>query len=86
MPCNILFCVFLGRNLALFKVADQSNTGWGGIASRAVDGNRSNRYNDDSCTHTARRSVELEWWRVDLGDTYDVNSVRITNRADKLGR
>lgn len=66
-------------NIALGKPAVQSSTGFGGVASRAVDGNTSGIYNNGSITHT--RS-ELGWWRVDLGDMYDITSIRVFNRTD----
>ncbi|KAA1245540.1 S8 family serine peptidase [Aquimarina sp. RZ0] len=66
-------------NLALNKPATQSSTGFGGAASRAVDGNTNGNYSNGSVTHTNR---EIGWWRVDLGDVYNISSINIHNRTD----
>src|SRR5207249_606997 len=39
-------------NIALGKSAMESSTDWGGVASRAVDGNTSGSFGDNSVTHT----------------------------------
>lgn len=67
-------------NLALQKPATQSTTGWGGLASRAVDGNTSGIYNQGSITHTAVQTDP--WWRVDLGAKYSLESISVFNRTD----
>ena len=76
--------VITGRgNIARGKNTRQSSTGYGGSSSRAVDGNRNNRYGGKSCTHTHRQ--RNAWWRVDLGADYKVGMVKITNRGDCCG-
>src|SRR3954452_15332870 len=52
-------------NYALGKPATQSSTGWGGAASRAVDGNTDGNFFDNSVTHTLLEANA--WWEVDLG-------------------
>ncbi len=61
-------------NVALNKPATQSSTRFGGVASRAVDGNT----NGNSFTHT---DFEQGWWRVDLQDEYDISAINIFNRT-----
>ena len=69
-------------NLALNQPAIQSTTGFGGVASRAVDGNTNGDYfGGNSVTHTAPNNATA-WWRVDLGAVYDLTEVRILNRTD----
>ncbi|XP_077990235.1 uncharacterized protein LOC144444621 [Glandiceps talaboti] len=67
-------------NLALEKVTSQSSLFEVGYASRAVDGFKSTSWIDESCTHTQEDSDP--WWRVDLGDTYPIDRVVVTNRKD----
>ena len=50
--------------MALGKPTQQSSTAHGGIASRAVDGSRNNKFSGNSCTHTD--SDDTPWWMVDL--------------------
>ncbi len=61
-------------NVALNKPATQSTTRFGGVASRAVDGNTSG----NSFTHT---DFEQGWWRVDLLDEYDISRINVFNRT-----
>ena len=65
--------------MALKRSAHQVDTDWGGVASRAVDGNVSTDFFKDSCTHTT--TVNDPWWRVDLGSAFSVAEVVIVNRA-----
>jgi subtilisin family serine protease len=69
-----------GRNLALNKPATQSSTGYGGEASRAVDGNTDGNFNDASVTHT--NDDAQAWWQVDLGEVESIGSVQVFNRTD----
>jgi hypothetical protein len=67
-------------DLALGKTATESSTAYGGVASRAVDGNTDGVFNDNSVSHT---NSELNaWWQVDLGASYNVSSISIYNRTD----
>lgn len=71
-------------NLAFNKPATQSSEGaWGGVASRAVDGNSDGYWPNNSVTHTY--ADPQAWWQVDLGDTQSVQSVEIWNRTDCCG-
>jgi putative heme-binding domain-containing protein len=75
-----------GRNVARGGTATQKNTASGGVASRAIDGNTSGRYGDNSVTHTAE-GIEDPWWEVDLGSVYPIESITVHNRTDdRLGR
>jgi YVTN family beta-propeller protein len=67
-------------NLALGKVAASSSVAWGGDPSRAVDGNTSGIYAENSATHT---DIAVQpWWQVDLGQQSQIQSVRLWNRTD----
>ncbi len=68
------------ENLAYLKPATQSTTNHGGVASRAVDGNTNGNYNNASVTHTTN-SIN-PWWRVDLGQSFDLDSIRVFNRTN----
>ncbi|XP_070542883.1 uncharacterized protein [Ptychodera flava] len=59
----------------------QSSVNKGGVAEKAVDGDRNSDFLDGrSCTFTKRE--RQPWWKVDLGKTYEVFKVTITNRMD----
>ncbi len=68
-------------NLATSGVASQSSTGFGGIASRANDGNTDGQYfTGSSVMHT---NFEAQpWWQVDFGSSRVVNEVQVFNRLD----
>ncbi|XP_070546444.1 uncharacterized protein [Ptychodera flava] len=68
------------KNLAIKKPASQSSHYGDGSATKAVDGDKSSEYDHRSCTHT---EYEYEpWWKVDLGDIYEIYEIVITNRGD----
>ena len=68
-------------NLSLGKVASQSTTrSAGGAASRAVDGNTSGAWGNNSVTHT--NTQRQPWWQVDLGDVRELTEVKLYNRTD----
>ncbi|WP_246061472.1 VWD domain-containing protein [Lapillicoccus jejuensis] len=67
-------------DLAMNKTATQSSTGWGGDPSRAVDGNTSGNFNDNSVTHTQYQANP--WWQVDLGSSQSLSDIRVWNRTD----
>ncbi|XP_070203200.1 uncharacterized protein [Littorina saxatilis] len=75
-------------NLAKGKPSSQSSLykggANGGSSLLAVDGNRSQRYNDGSCTHT-RTDPGPHWWQVDLEQTVTVTAVVLYNRGDGRG-
>ncbi|XP_062576058.1 uncharacterized protein LOC134237898 [Saccostrea cucullata] len=62
-------------------VATSSSVGWGGFANKTVDGNYSQN-NYTFCMHTAGRRRE-EWLKIDLGNFYNLKSVKIWYRGDK---
>ncbi|XP_034001801.1 fucolectin-7-like [Trematomus bernacchii] len=76
--------VSLLENVALRGKATQSNRYEHefGAASSAIDGNRDNKFDSGSCTHTD--SSSNPWWRVDLLEPYIVTSVIISNRGDRV--
>jgi Fungalysin metallopeptidase (M36)/F5/8 type C domain/Fungalysin/Thermolysin Propeptide Motif len=67
-------------NLALGRPATQYNTGFGGVATRAVDGNTDGNWANNSVTHTY--GDYQNWWQVDLGSVQSINSIQIWNRTD----
>ncbi len=79
LPKPILSSVLIG-NIARGKPTKQSSTGFGGVPSRAVDGNKNNQWGGRSCTHTNKD--RKPWWRVDLKMEEQVKKVKLTNRGD----
>jgi F5/8 type C domain len=74
-------------NVALGKPALQSSTAYGGDAARAVDGNTSGFYGDNSVTHTADSfngwiAGSAVWWEVDLQGDFQINEIAINGRED----
>ncbi|XP_053198935.1 fucolectin-1-like [Scomber japonicus] len=68
-----------GENLAHQGKASQSSLeSYLGNAYNAIDGNRASKYEDGNCACT--KSELSPWWRLDLGKTHKVFSVKITNR------
>ena len=61
---------------------DQSSTGWGGDAIRAIDGNTSGKYGDKSCTHTKNEKEGPAWWRATLPGQYFIEAIEVFNRED----
>jgi putative heme-binding domain-containing protein len=70
-----------GRNVARSGKATQQSTAFGGVASRAIDGNKSGSYAADGQSHTAENGND-PWWEVDLGKEYPITSIVIYNRTD----
>lgn len=70
----------VGTNVAPGGSARQSSTAHGAGAGRAIDGNTSGFFNNQSQTHT--NEERNPWWEVDLGAEYPVDAVRIYNRRD----
>lgn len=69
--------------MLLSGVATQSSEGWGGKASRAVDGNAATLWGSRSCTST--NTEDNPWWRMDLPASQTVALVRVTNRGEGIG-
>ncbi|XP_028436274.1 fucolectin-1-like [Perca flavescens] len=71
-----------GENLAVQGKASQSSLYSTLIAYNAIDGNRDSVRNSCSCTDNDFNP----WWRLDLGKTHKVFSVKITNRDSYSNR
>ena len=79
-----IFAKLTSANVALGKTASQSSTSIynNPVASKAVDGNLQQTH-----AHCTRTNEEYQpWWRVDLGASMTVRSVRIYTRSDKPSR
>ena len=76
MFATVSFCT--GFNLALLGKASQSSV-YSHVcdAYNAIDGNRVGEYGYGTCTCTT--DMASPWWRLDLGKTHKVFSVKITN-------
>ncbi|WP_162179429.1 Ig-like domain-containing protein [Polaribacter sp. Hel1_85] len=60
--------------------ATQSSTGYGGVASNAIDGDTNGSWSNGSVTHT---STETDpYWLLDLSSTESINNITIYNRTD----
>ncbi len=68
------------RNIAQEGVASQSSTTYGADASRAIDGNTSGEWMDNSLTYTENENNP--WWQVDLGYETIIGEIRLNNRTD----
>ena len=68
------------ENIAYNKPTYQTSTAHGGIASRAVDGNKSGDYDEGSVTHT--HSQIDPSWTVDLITNYNIETIKVYNRVD----
>ncbi|MEE2907498.1 MAG: PVC-type heme-binding CxxCH protein [Planctomycetota bacterium] len=71
-----------GQNVALNKPARQSTVGWGGEASRAVDGNTNGVFSENTSTHTLEDD-EAPFWEVDLGKVMPIDAVTIWGRSER---
>lgn len=76
------------NNLALGKPTFQTNTRGGqladgGAASRAVDGNTSGDFGNDSVTHTLE--TRTPFWEVDLETLADITDIQVFNRSGETG-
>lgn len=68
-------------NIALGKPTLQSsNYNASAVSSCAVDGNTNGRWDGGTVTHTGYDSNA--WWQVDLGYSYAISDIVITNRSD----
>ena len=87
IPINYLTLRFSG-NVAYGKNATQGvNTYKDAVATLAVDGNHNPDFKGGSCAHSIDNSgapYDPAWWQVDLGATYVVLAVNITNRDQCL--
>ena len=71
-------------NLATSGTASQSSTYTASrspaLASRAIDGNTSGVWTDDSITHT--NSEKQPYWDLDLGAVKNIDTIKLYNRTD----
>ena len=69
-------------NLALEAgaVASQSTTCYGGVASRAIDGNTNGSWRSGSVQHTCNEANP--WWMVTLDQSHAIYKVILHNRSD----
>lgn len=70
-----------GKNVARQGKASQKNTAHGGVAARAIDGNKSGSFGDGGQTHSMEGTND-PWWEVDLGAELPIDSIVIWNRTD----
>jgi len=61
----------------------QSSVAFSAVSTRAVDGRTDAVFSAGSCTHT--EVEENPWWRVDLGDTMNIQHIEVYNRGDCCG-
>ncbi len=69
-----------GKNVAPKGRANQTSTGWGGDAKRAIDGNTSNNYDHKTITHTVDPD-DHPIWELDLGNEVQADKIVVWNRA-----
>jgi len=69
-----------GENIARKGKASQSTTDFGGSAERAIDGNTSGLFPENSVTHTAQQANP--WWEVDLGSAQPIDDITLWPRTD----
>jgi len=71
-------------NLALNKPVEQSTSGWGGVAERAVDGNTNGHWWGGSVTHTLWSSYgDAEpWFKLDLLQPSLIRYIKLFGRTD----
>jgi putative membrane-bound dehydrogenase-like protein len=74
-----------GQNVARKGKAKQSTVAYNGVASRAIDGNKSGKYQDGGQTHTPDNSRD-PFWEVDLGTEFPIESILIWNRSEENGK
>ncbi len=70
-----------GKNVAPGGKASQSSTNAGGVASKAIDGNKDSDYTKGGQTHTNNDGEKDPWWEVDLGKAVDVEKIGVWNRS-----
>jgi len=68
-------------NIARSGQASQSTTSNGGVAARAIDGNKSGLFGDGGQTHS-EEADRKPWWEVDLGSEQPIESVVVYNRNE----
>ncbi len=74
-----------GENVALKGKAQQSADAYGGIASRAIDGNTNTSWGGNSITHTPENQPN-PWWEVDLKTEVPIEKLVVWNRVEEVKR
>ena len=74
-----------GENVALKGKAQQSEDAYGGVASRAIDGNTNTSWGGNSITHTPENHPN-PWWEVDLRAEVPIEKLVIWNRVEEAKR
>ena len=69
-----------GKNIARSAKATQSTTGYGGLPSYAIDGNRSGVWSDKTISHTVQQ--DNPWLEVDLGSEISIDHIGLWGRQD----
>ena len=69
-----------GTNVAVHGTATQSSTDFGGVAQRAIDGNKSGFFSHGGITHTS--ATESQWWRLVLDTPTEVDRIVVWNRTE----
>ena len=67
-------------NVATLGTVTQSSTDWGGVAGRAIDGNTSGIWGNNSVTHTDLGSES--YLTIDLGSIRNIDNIKVWNRTD----
>jgi putative heme-binding domain-containing protein len=70
-----------GVNLARQGKATQNATSHGGVASKAIDGNKNPTYSGGGQTHTPEDGPS-PWWEVDLGGEYPIEQIVVSGRGE----
>jgi len=73
-----------GKNVARNGRASQKSTAFGGVASRAIDGNADGVYGRGSQTHS-KEPDRKPWWEVDLGQEFPIEKIVVWNRSERNG-
>lgn len=72
-----------GMNVAPTGTASQASTAFGGVASRAIDGNTDPAYARGGQTHSQQPARD-PWWELDLGRDLPIDRVVVWNRGESL--
>ena len=72
-----------GKNIAKMGKPRQSTLDFGGVAYRAIDGNKSGIYSDNGQTHT--KSQQNPYWELNFGKAVPIESIVIWNRTENNG-
>ena len=72
-----------GKNIAKMGKPRQSTLDFGGVAYRAIDGNKSGVYSDNGQTHT--KSQQNPFWELNFGKAVPIDSIVIWNRTENNG-